>query len=45
MHSMAITPVCLRMVRQDRARVILSSVTEKIKELFREFATNYLTGS
>jgi len=42
---MAITLVCLRMARQDRARVILSSVTERIKELSREFATNYLSGS
>ena len=45
MHSMAITPACLLMARQDRARVILSSVTERIKELSREFATNYLSGS
>lgn len=45
MHSMAITLVCLHMVRRDRARVIQSSVTGKIKVLSQECATSYLSGS
>ena len=45
MHSMVTTLVCLRMVKLDQARVIQSSVTEKIKVLSRECVTNYLSGS